>query len=295
MTLLAALLIGERDWIWPAIGLIAVSVAILIWAYRVRTTVTWVRVAAAILRTAAILTLATCLVEPLWSGYRPRPGSNIFVLLADNSSSLQIRDVDSDQTRAEQLTELLDERDSDHRDTWLTRLGQDFDVRRDVVDARIEHVDSFTELTFDGPASSIFTALNSIKERFDDRPLGGVMLFSDGNATDLPEVDLKSLGLPPVYPVILGSRKAPPDIAIDQISVSQTSFEDAPITVQADVLTDGFADKGITARLYDDRDEIIETETLLVGDEEGPLPFRFQFRPIKPGCLVLSRQRKSRV
>ena len=39
--------------------------------------------------------LAYCLLEPLIRGTRPTPGENIFVVLADRSQSLNIKNVDS--------------------------------------------------------------------------------------------------------------------------------------------------------------------------------------------------------
>ena len=86
------------------------------------------------LKTVGIVLLALCLVEPLLSRTRPRPGENLFAVLVDNSQSLAIRDSGSWQSRGEVLGKLVAKDAS-----WQTRLSQDFDVRRYGFDTRLRH------------------------------------------------------------------------------------------------------------------------------------------------------------
>jgi hypothetical protein len=53
-----------------------------------------------------------------------------------------------------------------------------------VFDARLQATNDFHELAFDGRSSALGSALRSLTERFQGRPLAGVLLFTDGNATD---------------------------------------------------------------------------------------------------------------
>ena len=46
------------------------------------------RVLASAVKLVGILILALCLLEPLLSSNRARPGANLFVVLADNSQSI---------------------------------------------------------------------------------------------------------------------------------------------------------------------------------------------------------------
>src|SRR5438045_2452341 len=86
----------------------------------------------------ALAALAISLLEPLLTGTRPRPGANAFVILADNSQSLQIRDGRDQPTRGDWLRRLLA-----GESPWKTRLGQDFDVRKYAFDSQLRAVDGF--------------------------------------------------------------------------------------------------------------------------------------------------------
>jgi hypothetical protein len=123
--IVAEVSLGAPHWLPWAIVLSMLALAALAWSYRRSYARGWVRAVAALLKTAAILALAVCLVEPLFTGTRPRPGSNLFLVVADNSRSLQLADGGSRETRGAAMQRRLKEESA-----WLARRGQDFDVRR---------------------------------------------------------------------------------------------------------------------------------------------------------------------
>src|SRR5205807_10652176 len=144
----------------------------------------------------------TCLLGPLWSGQRARPGANLMAIVADNSMGLQIKDRGETRSRGEVLRELL----NPQRAGWQGALDENFDVRRYFFDARLQATKDFSELAFDGRASAIGYSLRTLADRYRGQPLAGILLLTDGNATDLPGVpDLT--GLPPIYPVVMGSQE----------------------------------------------------------------------------------------
>jgi uncharacterized membrane protein len=279
MNITAAIVIGDRGWLWPAVGIIVLTVLAVWWAYRSLPTLGGANVLARGLKVTGIVILSLCLIEPLWSGVRASPGSNLFVLLADNSQSMQIHDPGKSQSRGEQVRALL----VDDKAPWQVRLSQDFDVRRYLVDSRLHSVMDFGELTFDGNATALATALDQLRERFHDRPLAGVLLWTDGNATDLDGEPLDLEGLPPIYPVVVGSQDSPKDLAIDRVAVTQTAFEDAPVSIRADVTAVGYEGTVVVLRLYDEQDELIKEERQTAGPDGVPSTFRLQVRPPKPG------------
>ena len=83
--------------------LAASAAAVLVWGYRRAPASLGVRLCASALKALGIAALALCLLEPLFSGTRPRPGANLFVVLADDSQSLEIRDPGATQSRARVL------------------------------------------------------------------------------------------------------------------------------------------------------------------------------------------------
>ena len=210
------------------------------------------------LKLVGLAALAACLLEPLWTGLRARPGANLFAVVADNSRSLQVRDAGDARTRGEGLRELLDP----GRSAWPGKLAEGFDVRRYAFDARIQNVRDFAELDFTGRSSAIGAALRGLAERSKGRPLAGILLFTDGNATDIRGALPELAGVPPVYPVVLGRRDAVKDISLRQVTVSQTVFEDAPVTVQADVISAGFGGEKVLARLRDRTGKLMGEQTV---------------------------------
>ena len=90
--MLAALLISGRDWLLPAAGFLALTLLVLFWTYRTGIVDLKVRFFCGFLKLLGILALAFCLLDPLWTGERARPGANFFAILADNSQGMQIKD-----------------------------------------------------------------------------------------------------------------------------------------------------------------------------------------------------------
>ena len=277
--MLAVVILGGRDWMIPAITLGVVAGILVVVRYSAANLDRRTRLQAATLKGIALGLLTFCLLEPLWSGQRARPGANLFAILADNSESMKIHDPQAKESRGEQLKDLLNREDS----PWQVRLSQDFDVRRYEFDSRLQGVPDFAKLAFDGKRTNLRSVLNSLKDRFKNRPLAGALLFTDGNATDPGIADLDPAGLPPIYPVVSGSSKGHRDLTISHLTVTTTAFEDAPVTIQADVSQIGLPEAKVLAKLIDEKGETVKEETLVFGKDAAPLAFRFQFRPKSPG------------
>ncbi len=287
--MLATLIIGDPAWVGPAVAAAVVGGVLVLLAYlRVRSNRSLL--VPALLKVTGLALLAACLLEPLWSSTRARPGANQFVVLVDNSRSLTVRDHGADQTRADAIAAVLRE-ESVSPDAWHVRLQQDFDVRRYVAAARLNRVPDYESLEFDGTASALNTALQSIAQRYRDRPLAGILLVSDGNVTDLQDGQMQTADLPPVYPLVVGSAAGLHDLRIDSFSVRETPFEDAPVTIAATArsLTSGHGP--VVAELIDEAGEVVETATHLAAEEDGSaFAFRFQVRPPKPGVAFYTLQ-----
>ncbi len=269
----ASLFLGAPAWVWLALAISLATVTAVVWSYRRAPVSLVTRSLAALFKTVAVLALAACLIEPLWSGMRPRPGANLFTLLVDDSQSLQIRDSGNGRTRAQVARELMAE------DTgWQTRLSQDFDVRRYRFARRLRSLDGAAQLDGSGDASCLKTALSTIGNRYRGRPLAGVLVFTDGNATDLADDQVDLSELPLIYPVPLGTETEIKDVSIGPVSVSQTNFEQSPVTIRADVTARGYDDEKLAVQLLDERGEQLEEQTI-EADEGEPHTVRFRVRP----------------
>ena len=282
MGIFAAVFLGGRDWLPPALAGLAVAVGLLVFAYWRTTTDSRTRLLAGLLKGVGFALLVLCLLEPLWSTARAKPGENLFLIVADNSASLTIQS-EGNESRGDRQRELLVADEA----PWQVRLAQDFDVRRYLFDARLQNVSGFDDLDYSGAASAYNQSLRTLAQRYDTQPLAGILLFTDGNDTDSPLTAEQLAELPPVYPIVPPAEVPPPDLSITKMEVSETIFEDAPVTVQAEVAAVGDFDSDVTCQLLDEEGRLVEEQTQS-PDPDGPLTFRFRARPKKPGLLFYS-------
>jgi uncharacterized membrane protein len=280
--------LAARDWQTFAAALSAVALGVTVLSYRRAGSTAYVRAAAGVLKATGVVALAVCLVEPLRSGVRPRPGSNLFLVLADNSRSLAIHDPGKQRSRGDELRQLLTEKSA-----WQERLAVDFDVRSYAFDDRLRAIDDFSQLTLDGDSSAMAGSLAVLAQRYRGKPIAGILMFTDGNATDLADGEHKWTDLPPVYPVVLGSDEALADVSVTRVAVSQTNFEAAPVTIAAEVDCRGLDGRPVVVRVLDEDGKECERRTVKSSapSSSGRAPTlsgrstveRFQLRPERPG------------
>lgn len=277
--ILAGLTFGGIEWSWVAVALIAAT-GLLLWsgasAYRHGSPAGYLPVACKLL---AMLLLAACVTEPLWSSVRTRPGANLFLILADNSASLTVRDLEAPASRGDQLKSLL----TDRTRNWLTHLEQEFDVRRFAVSQRLAAIDDYQRLDFSGQHSAWYLALKQLGQRFTDRPVAGVLVLTDGITTDERPPDWSAENLPPIYPLIFGEPDGLKDISIDHVAVSLTAFEDAPVTLVSEIRHQGFDGQSVSAKVLDQQQSVVKEETLTLPEDGRSTSVRFQIRPVTPG------------
>lgn len=290
----AAIFLSAKNWLPWAAGFLFLAGLLLAWGYHRTRLRGGLRFACISLKILGIALLALCLLEPMWSAERAVPGANQLLVVADNSQGMQIRDEDAGKTRGERLQAML----ADAEKGWLGGLNESFKVRPFLIDSRLQAVGDFSALDFKGDASSLGYAVKTLGERYRGQPVAGLLLLTDGNATDVDEA-MDFTGLPPVYPVIMGKGEPERDLAIRKVSVSQTSFEDAPVTIQVEVSVNGYKGESIVASAVEVSPggtntimlsttnasalERVKGQTQTVKDDTQPLVFRFLERPISQG------------
>jgi uncharacterized membrane protein len=284
MTSLAALVWGAAGWSAVALPLAAVLIVLLAWGYRRAGATPGVRLLAAAVKLLGILILALCLLEPLLTSNRARPGANLFIVLTDNSQSMTLRDRDAHQTRADQVKSLLPATRK-----WLVDLRQAFDLRTYAFDTQLKAFAGPEELAFDGGASNLGASLERIVKRYQGRPMAGILLMTDGSATDAAAVSrfVEQAGgeskVSPIYPVLLGADRAADDVSVGQVALTQTSFEDAPVTITAQVTTSGYKGRSLVANLLDESGKSVQKQTITADNDGEPVSVRFRLRPEQPG------------
>lgn len=275
---------SQQVW-WLVVGIAVVSAVLLGVGYsRARLPLSW-KVGLFSLKLIGIVLLAICLLDPLLVKKKFQAGENIIALVFDTSASMQV-----EYEPGESLAKTVREEIERDRNQWFTRLTQDFQVKQYAVGGRLNAVTSVGELDFAANQSRLANGLQDIEGRYQNQPLAGVLLLSDGNASDAQLLAEISPAIP-IYPVLPAGAADLFDLSIDRVSVAESAFEDAPIVINA-VVSAGVASK-------DSADEIEASLTLDVlpnEDEEGsevqslstqrvkliagePTSVRFQVRP----------------
>ena len=281
-----SIVLGARDWLLVAIVLAIAITALALWSYAARgSSKYWTSWVAMLAKTVAVCALAFCLLEPMRRSDRPVPGANILAAVVDNSRSMEI----SPPGQASDYLARF-QRSLSNDAGWQTRFAQDFDLRRYAFDQRLRAVDDFSELKFDGNHSSLAEALTTLQARFASRPVAGVMLFSDGLATDdLTKLEALKFSFP-IYPVVNTQRSRLQDISVADPAVALSSFELAPASIEATVKCAGLMGEDVTVRLFDGDGKSVDKQTLVCDADVFEKRVRFQYQP-KAAGLQFARVR----
>ena len=228
--------------------------------------------------TAVGLLLVTVL-EPTSRRRTIEPQENLFLVLAVDSRSLQIPT--GGQSGVDRINRIL------RPDAgWRQRLAAEFDVRLFRFGRRVGPLPTDDD-PIDGEQtqSSLLTALSDLTARFEGRPVAGVLVLSDGIATDTsPEQDGK---LPPVYPVAIGSDSPGRDLRVSRVSTSEANFESAPVTVRAEVGVNGQGQAAIVS-LIDPRGNAVQTRRVDDFGQSSRAEVTFRLQPPDPGIAFYS-------
>lgn len=300
---------GAASWLPVAAAVAGVLLLLVLAGYwRAAGASRGLRLVAGALKLLGVLMLAACLLEPLASGARARPGANQFVVLVDNSRSMSLParpDAPADsKSRGDELKALIA---PDAK--WLARVGRDFDLRQYAFDTQLRTLARADDLTFDGQSTALGAALDRLTRRFHNRPLAGVFLLTDGNPTDAEALekllsqaqgkngatqpaagatDATLAHLPPIYPVLIGRQASAKDVGVSDVAVTQTNFEDTPVNLTAQLTASGYKGQTIVAQLIDEGGKVVDQQrvTATADDDSSnnqPLTVRFRLKPDRPG------------
>lgn len=268
------------EWIPPAIALFIVALGFIIWnSTRLRGGV-GIKLVSISLKTAAILLICFCLINPMRKGERAKPQENVVPILIDNSQSMQLKAPGSSADRLAEVKSSLN-----RSEAWRTRLEQDFDVRQYTFGRRVEKVNEASQADASETATSLFKALDTLQKRLASRPLAGLLLFTDGNLTDSGYSEFDPQTFPaPIYPVVNHTEPEFRDLRVDQVSVQQTDFESSPTKIQVQYEAEGLEGENVYLQLID-----LQTGALIEEIQQQVTQARkrgevfFRFRPEESG------------
>jgi len=287
-TLASTLVFANPQWMWLVVCLGLIALAFLFYNYASSHLRGGWRVLAIVLKMMAFVLLGVALLEPVWVDEFPRNGANDLALIADNSRGLKV------EKQGEALQQALNFKEPDNPPGWLATWQELFRVQAYQFDRRLKRVDDFSGLDFTGDASSVLTSLKSLRNRYEKRPLAAMVIFTDGNATDIAAIDTVLATLAesesgkkvPVFPILVGRElKNIRDLAIKEVEVSQSAFEDAPLTISVQASARGTFERGVEVFVKNDKEEVVGTEVVVFAGsgEVRPGQVRLKIGGVKPG------------
>jgi len=235
----------------------------------------WVRWTCLGLKALAAILLLMMLLEPTWVTESAKPGANDFLLLVDNGEGMQI------QKGRETIDALMNARET--TGSWLHKLHEMFRVENFTFDSRLRKITGPAEADLKGARSDLGGALENLGQRYARRPLAGILLVTDGNATDLDKL-AKLTPSVPIFPVLAGKEDAAvSDLSLHHLDVTASSFEDAPVTILASLSAQGLAGQKAILTVTDEKNAEIHKEAFEIKGADETLPVRIRFRPATPG------------
>ena len=134
--------LAGKEWLLPAAVVLLVGFGLVVWAYHRAPTESRVRGVCIGLKILGLILLLLCLIDPMTSAERAKPGANLLALVADNSEGLNVTDAGEKKSRAEFLQQTL----KPNAGNWQAKLDNDFEVKRYSFDTRLKNLNDFAEV-----------------------------------------------------------------------------------------------------------------------------------------------------
>lgn len=241
-------------------------IATAIWAYRttIARTNLQLRGFLIFLRVGALCTLVFCLLKPFVAIYQTKSDDSYLLLLADSSKSMQITDSVDGESRLKSVSRLLFQPDQG----LVNALSEKFKIRlfsfdagakRIGIPAREDSRDTYSHLSFleaHGDNTDLPASLNEALEDFQEIPLSGVVVFSDGadrSGADISKVAFRMRDRKiPIHTVGVGLTEEITDIEIVKIDVPRMAEEDSPVEIWTTVKRKGYDGQTVNMHLIDE-------------------------------------------
>ncbi len=280
MMVLADLVFARSGWL-PWAGVFgAVLLCLSLISYRKSAMPLRVKALAFSLRGLGIGLLLFSWLEPMASTEQPKPQANTLVVAVDNSGSMKALFPEG----ADESLRALLKNDA----SWLNQASETFQLRKYLFDGSVESVDDLNTWSGDGKMSSLNNTLSSLRSRYKGQPLAGIILITDGQGTEPnPSTDFGDAGtdggMIPIFPVSIPVERVSRDLRIENVSVRQSEFETAPVTVTTAVSHVGYPGSRAVLDLVDNSGKTIDSKTFELKKDQEVLKAEFRFRPEQSG------------
>ena len=256
------------------------------------------------LRAGTALLLLFAMWRPMLVATETRKLPGSLIVLVDSSRSMQITDSLGNQSRWDAVKSVLDAA----RDE-LDELAESWDIKFYQFDEGTELVklvDGQANLSkqADGPQTAIGSALEDVLDREAQQRIVAVLLLSDGAQRAFaprdvpPQTAVRRLAVDeiPLYTFTFGKPALglQSDLRVDELLVNNSVFAETPVTVQAMLGVDGYANQTFKAQLLwenaEGEMEIVDTREVLIKNNQRKIPLTLSHTPLVPGEYKVSVQ-----
>jgi len=263
------------------------------------------------LRAGSALLLLFAMLRPtlVATEIRKLPGS--LVLMLDSSRSMQITDSVGGNSRWDALRASIASASDE-----LAELAEAWDIKiyrfdETVIPAALK--DGLVSLPEQpiGPQTAIGSSLDEVLQREAQQRVVAVLLMSDGAQRSYAPRDLppqtvaRRLAIDdiPLYTFTYGrpALGLQSDLRIDSLLANDVVFSETPITIQAEVVAEGYTNQAYKVQLLWETPagemEVVDTQQVDVGSVDGNghrrIPVSLSYTPLEPGEFKVTVQVES--
>jgi uncharacterized membrane protein len=183
------------------------------------------------LRTATLLLIVVCLLRPIRVSPPDESRDAVVPILVDVSRSMRLTD-DSGRARIDAAKDLV-------RRTIVPKLATQFRTELWTFGQALERSEVGT-LSAKASTSDLSGALRSIRDRYRDRRVAGVVVISDGGDTGSQDaaaaIDAASV---PVYTIGVGSPRSGVDYEVLDVTAGEATLADASVDLSVSAIGRG--------------------------------------------------------
>lgn len=238
-------------------------------------------------RSSVLVLILFCLLRPVITTMQAAPQETYLGVLIDDSQSMAIADLGSDQSRQAAVADAFFE------DGIIEDLSESFQIRTFRFDSNTQRINGTEGLNEEGTASSINQALQYVDDQLNGLRLGGLVLVSDGadNGDEDPINTAQDFGNRqiPIFTVGVGQEDIPQDIGIVDVTAAKTVLEGSVFNVQVGVNHQSFAGQEVELSIRDG-EEVVASEVVSLGAEGVPRRFDLELTPERPELIVYDLQ-----
>tara|TARA_R110002096_G_scaffold433887_5_gene653962 strand:- start:87940 stop:90438 length:2499 start_codon:yes stop_codon:yes gene_type:complete len=213
---------------------------------------------------------------------------NHVAILVDNSASMELADRKGAASRRQLVRKLLDD-SADALDKWQrSHIIDVYTFADDLLQSDLKRVGSTPS---EGTATLLRHGLETVRKRYKDDELAGVVVISDGVVTgDLAEIgmgEFKDFARELDTPVhtVWAAREGLKDISVAEIRADEFAFVRTVTRVEAVIQATGYGKRRIPVTLSSDG-KAMRRKWVEVGPDESTVAVAFEFTPPKVGKFV---------